>query len=386
MKPNMYRWFSYVSLCGVLVMLLLPPVRRIAEIHKASYACYLGALSFCLAFLLVPVMIQLGRATGLVDVPDSERKLHREATPLSGGLAIYVAFAASILLNFHFSVEMKAILVGSTIVLMVGLADDRWKVSAKIRLLAQVAVSLLLVIFGVRVTFVPPSLGGIYSETLITIIWLVGITNSMNFIDGMDGLASGTGIIYSAFFGIVALITRQPYMMFLAVALAGSTLGFFPYNFRGKRPARVFLGDSGATFLGFLLASFAILGEWGDSIVDLAIPVLIMSLLIFDMTLTTIVRVHSGEVRTFGQWLHYAGRDHVHHRLSQLGLGKVAATMAFFIVSLSFGLEALVLLYSDVWASLLVLGHSFLAFCLIGLILVVRTNGKVEVVGGHERE
>jgi UDP-GlcNAc:undecaprenyl-phosphate GlcNAc-1-phosphate transferase len=231
-----------------------------------------------------------------------------------------------------------------------------------------------VIYFGVRITFIPDFLGGIYVETAITLLWLIGITNSMNFIDGMDGLAAGSCVIYSLFFAIIAIMTRQFYMMYLAIAIGGSCMGFFPYNFRKNRPALMFLGDGGSTFLGFLLASFAILGEWGTNILDLAVPVLIMSVLIFDMTLTTVVRIYSGEVKSFGQWLHYTGRDHFHHRIVSLGLSPRHAAALFFVVSICFGIEALTVLFADMLTSALVLLHSILVFLILGIILVFRNK------------
>ncbi|MBN1127984.1 MAG: undecaprenyl/decaprenyl-phosphate alpha-N-acetylglucosaminyl 1-phosphate transferase, partial [Chitinispirillaceae bacterium] len=217
----------------------------------------------------------------------------------------------------------------------------------------------------------------VYVETIITLIWLIGITNSMNFIDGMDGIAAGTSMIYSSFFAIIALISSQYYLMFLAVALTGASLAFFLYNFRPKKSALIFLGDSGATFLGFLLASFAILGDWGkSSLTDILVPVLIMSVLIFDMTLTTVVRIATGGVKSFSQWLTYTGRDHVHHRLLTLGYSKSTAALVFFAVSVSFGLEAVVMYLAPVQLSVLILLHSIIAFIIIGFILVARTNGR----------
>jgi UDP-GlcNAc:undecaprenyl-phosphate GlcNAc-1-phosphate transferase len=360
-----------------IVILLLPRIHQAVVPTSNYYWVYLFGWSFLLCYVLVPPAVFLGKKVGLIDAPDAERKHHEEPTPLTGGIAIYTAFVICILINFQFSVQMKAILVGSSIIFFVGLLDDRFSLPAWVRLVAQIGAALLLIAFEVRISFIPDFLGGVYTETIITLIWLIGITNSMNFIDGMDGLAAGTSMIYSIFFAIIALISHQYYLMFLAVALTGSSLGFFLYNFRPGRHALIFLGDSGATFLGFLLASFAIMGDWGMSgITDILIPVLIMSVLIFDMTLTTVVRVGTGEVKNIGQWLAYTGRDHVHHRLQTLGYSKGVAALIFFAVSVAFGLEAVVMFLAPVRLSIIILAHSILAFCIIGFILAAKTNGK----------
>jgi UDP-GlcNAc:undecaprenyl-phosphate GlcNAc-1-phosphate transferase len=309
-------------------------------------------------------------------LPDEERKKHIKPTPVTGGIAIYVSFVATILLNFHFSVDVKVILFSSTIIFFLGLVDDKWGVSANVRLLVQFAASLILVLFNIHMTFITQWFGGVYIENLMTIMWFIGITNAMNFIDGMDGLAAGSAIIYSFFFGLIAIITKQSYLMLLSIAIAGSCAGFFIFNFRREKPALVFLGDSGSTFLGFILACFAIQGEWGKSIIDIVIPVLIMSVLIFDMTLTTILRIYKKEVRSFAEWVRYTGRDHFHHRLAGLGLTKTQSTMIFFGVSICFGVEALAILFADVLVSFLILLHTILTFIIFGLLLVWPRNKR----------
>jgi UDP-N-acetylmuramyl pentapeptide phosphotransferase/UDP-N-acetylglucosamine-1-phosphate transferase len=374
---NLFSFWRIVAY-GAAVVLFIPGVRVFAENDTVLYSAYLFSLSFILCFIFMPFLIWMGERLGLVDSPDEERKRHKRPTALTGGIVIYCAFVATMLLNFHFSVEIKAVLVSSTIIFLVGLADDRWGTTATLRLIVQVGASLFLALYGVRVTFVPVWLGGIYADIIITVIWIIGITNSMNFIDGMDGLAAGSSIIYSLFFAIIGIITKQYYMLFLTIVIAGSCMGFFLYNFRKNKPALVFLGDSGSTFLGFLLASFAILGTWGPSIVDIVIPVLIMSVLIFDMSLTTIVRIYTKEVRNFGQWLHYTGRDHFHHRLEGLGITRNQATGLFFAFSICFGIEALAILFASVLVAILILVHTVLTFIIIGTILVVRNKNPDE--------
>jgi UDP-GlcNAc:undecaprenyl-phosphate GlcNAc-1-phosphate transferase len=368
--------FRILAYAGI-VILLFPPIHQMAAHTASLYWVYLLGWSFLLCYAIVPPAVLLGKKAGLIDAPDEERKHHKEPTPLTGGVAIYTAFVICIFINFQFSVQMKAILVGSSVIFFVGLLDDRFSLPTWVRLVAQIGAALLLIAFEVRISFIPDYLGGVYTETIITLIWFIGITNSMNFIDGMDGLAAGTSMIYSIFFAIIALISRQYYLMSLAVALTGASLGFFLYNFRPGRHARIFLGDSGATFLGFLLASFAIMGDWGMSgITDILVPVLIMSVLIFDMTLTTVVRVGTGEVKSIGQWLAYTGRDHVHHRIQTLGYSNSLAALIFFAVSVAFGLEAVVMFLAPARLSIIILAHSILAFCIIGFILAAKTNGK----------
>ncbi len=209
---------------------------------------FLPAISFSLAYPITFLAIRLGNKFKMVDDPDNLRKIHKEPTPLTGGLAIVISFAATILYNFHFSWEMKGILIGSGIVFIAGFLDDIFELSAKIRLGMQVLASAVLIYFDVRITFVPDWLGGVVTESLITVIWMVGITNSMNFLDGMDGLASGISIITAFFFAIFAVRTQQAYLAFLCLALIGSCFGFFAYNFRAKQNAVCFPGRRGKQF------------------------------------------------------------------------------------------------------------------------------------------
>jgi UDP-GlcNAc:undecaprenyl-phosphate GlcNAc-1-phosphate transferase len=363
-----------LSLLPVLVFLVLPQVKHFAGLHHSTHAVYLILLSFIISFILMPIVIAIGHVLNIVDKPDAVRKDHKHPTPLTGGLAIYAAFALTIVFNFDFSMSMKGILVAGTLIFATGIIDDWTDLPAWFRLLVQIIAAGILIACGVRITFIPDWLGGFYVETILTVLWLVGITNSMNFIDGMDGLASGTSIIYAFFFGIIAWTTNQYYMMYLSITIAGSCAGFFPYNFQHDKPAAVFLGDSGATFLGFMMASFAILGEWGKDMLDIAIPVLIMSVLIFDMSLTTLVRIRTGEVKSFGEWLRYTGRDHFHHRLTALGLNQKQAALIFFTVSICFGIESVTMLFANFANSVLVLIHTALVFILLGYILVRRNN------------
>ncbi len=375
MNPSKLKWILG-ALC--LGFFFLPPVKHWFEAYDyGNYyvqGLFLFPVSFLLSALSMPFFMRLGRKVGLLDHPDQSRKAHRHATPLVGGLSIYFAFMFTLAFNYHFSIQMKAIVVASTLIFLVGLLDDLFELSAWVRLGVQIIAASILVYFGVRVTFVPDYLGGVFTETVITITWLIGITNSLNFIDGIDGLAAGSCVIYCFFFYLVSAATGQGYMMFLVVAIAGSCLGFVLYNFRFAKHALAFLGDSGSTFLGFFLASIAILGEWGASVTDIAVPILVMSVLIFDMTLTTVVRIYTREVRTFGQWIHYTGRDHFHHRLSNLGLGNRLAAFIIFGVSICFGLEALALKGAPASEAGLILVHSILVFFILAVVLTYRKH------------
>jgi len=245
------------------IVLLIPQVRDLFR-EGIVKPVYLTCLSFSLSYLFTALLIPLAHRLKIFDNPD-ERKLHKNPTPFLGGLGIYAGFSLAILWNFNFSWEMKGVLISSSLIFIVGFLDDIFNLSAKLRLVVQLAAASLLIAFGIRITFIPDIFGGFWLESFITIIWLLGITNSMNFLDGLDGLASGLSIIICFFISVFALRTGQGYLVYLCVALMGSTFGFFLHNFRWGASAKIYLGDGGSNFLGFFLASVALLGDWAEN-------------------------------------------------------------------------------------------------------------------------
>jgi UDP-GlcNAc:undecaprenyl-phosphate GlcNAc-1-phosphate transferase len=325
------------------LVLFLPATRGWFIAHGLRWL-FIFLLSFLLALVLTPVARWCARRFALLDVP-SLRKIHRESTPLLGGVAIYVSFAVAVIYNLFFSFQLKGVAIGATIVMLAGLADDIWDLPALLKLMLQLSAAGVLVFYGVTGKFLPPTWYWDGVEVVLTIVWVLGITNAMNFLDGMDGLAAGLAIIASTFIGLVALQTNQQFLLFLAMALAGSCLGFFPYNFRTNRPASIFLGDSGSQFIGFTLAGMAVMGNWavGDPVKAYSMPILILAIPIFDMTYITVTRIYWGQIRNFRDWLEYTGKDHLHHRLQNLGLSKRQTVAFIYFLACSLGVSAIVL-------------------------------------------
>lgn len=329
------------------------------------------SVAFLLSYFLNGLFIRLGRRFNVVDRPDETRKVHKEPTPLTGGPSIVLAFAVTILFNFHFSLEMKGVLIGCAIVFLAGFLDDVFGLSARIRLLLQLLASLVVIFFGVSISFVPDFLGGRLTESVITIVWLMGITNAMNFLDGMDGLASGITMICAVFFAFFALRTDQYYLAFLCLSLIGSCAGFFPYNFRRGKSAEAFLGDGGSNFLGFFLASVAVMGDWAkNNPFDLIIPAIIMGVLVFDMTLTTVMRIRTGRVKSISEWIHFTGRDHFHHRLTDMNFSQKGAVVMIFLTCIISGLTAMVLKNAEGVDLFLVLLQAVAFFFLIAYLML----------------
>lgn len=326
---------------------------------------YIFLFSFSLSYLLTPLMRLIALKVNILDNPGG-RKLHKSTTPLLGGIAILIAFSFSLVANMLLEKDMLVLLCGGMIMALMGLLDDVRGISALLKLLIQVLVVIIMIYNGIILDLFPPrTTWGFWMNLLCTIIWIVGITNAMNFIDGMDGLASGLSAIMATFIGIVAFQTDQPFMGWIAIAILGSCLGFLPFNFRIRKPALIFLGDIGSTFLGFMLAGLAVMGYWSESrIVSFANPVLIFWILIFDMTYITVERVVSGKVRTVKEWIDYVGTDHLHHRLFYLLGDKWKAVLTIFLFSAALGLSSIVLRYARMVDSILLV-------CQAGLIALI---------------
>jgi len=352
----------------VLIALMLPPVRRVIASSGLGWA-YLVALAFALALVGVPLVRALARAWGVLDAP-AARKVHAVATPLLGGAAVYGAFAAAVLFNFNFSVQLKGVALGATIIVAVGVLDDLFDVAARWKLAGQVVAVAVAMKYGVVLDTIPTAWPGSHAANLLlTLLWFVTVTNALQFLDGMDGLAAGLGAVAALFFSLAALQTNQPYLMFLAAPLVGACLGFLPYNFRFGRPATIFLGDAGASFIGFTLAGLAVMGEWAENdFIGLLTPVLILAVPLFDIAFVGTVRVATGKVHSFGQWLAYTGKDHIHHRFEALGLTRTETVLLILFIAATLGLSAMLLKDATKHEAVLVLIQ---AGCVLAIIAVL---------------
>ena len=329
---------------------------------------FLFVFSFIIAFLSTKVIGRIATKLKILDHPN-ERKIHKKPIPLLGGLAIFGSYVATIIFNFNFSIELKGVVIGSSIILIIGLIDDIKHIPATWKLISQVLASSVLILYGVKLSFLPNTWWGNAGEVLLTVIWVVGITNAVNFFDGMDGLATGLTAIGSLSFFIVAQITGQSYLGFLTIALAGSCLGFLKFNFR---PASIFLGDAGSTFLGFTLAGIAVMGGWAEKNpkVALSLPIIILSVFIFDMIYITIARVWDGRVRSFKGWIEYTGKDHLHHRLVTLGFNETQTVLLIYLIAACLGLGGINLLATEELRIYLEFIQAFFIFIIIVILMI----------------
>ena len=362
---------------AVVVFLMMPSVRRAFAVSGLGWA-YLVVLAFALAIVGVPLVRALARRWGVLDAP-TERKVHAVATPLLGGAAVYAAFAATVLFNFTFSRELKGVALGATIIVAIGLLDDVVDVPARWKLLGQVAAVAVAMAYGVVLDTVPTSWSwsGPVNYAL-TLLWFLAVTNALQFLDGMDGLAAGLGAITALFFSLAALQTNQPYLMFLAAPLVGACLGFLPYNFRFGRPATIFLGDAGASFIGFTLAGLAVMGEWAENdFIGLLTPVLILAVPLFDIAFVGTVRIVTGKVHSVGDWLAYTATDHIHHRFESLGLTRTETVLLILFIAATLGLSAMLLKDATKHEAALVLIQAGCVLAIIALLEgIARGRGR----------
>jgi UDP-GlcNAc:undecaprenyl-phosphate GlcNAc-1-phosphate transferase len=269
-------------------------------------------VGFAASLGLTPVSRQIALRLGVVDKPN-QRKIHTDHKPLMGGLAIYVAFVLSLLLFSpqRFMNELGAIMIGATLLSVVGLLDDRFSLGIRIRLIAMSAAAIILIFAGIQIR--------LFNNPLIdyplTIIWVLAITNALNFLDNMDGLCAGLTAICALFFLVIGLTEGLALVSILAAALVGSAVGFLTYNFN---PASTFMGDMGALVLGFTLAVLGIKLEFGTQPLSVTwmVPLLVLAVPIFDINLVVITRLL--EKRSPAE----AGKDHTSHRLMSVGFNQ----------------------------------------------------------------
>lgn len=301
----------------------------------------LGIAALVLALVFVPLAMKLAYKIGAVDKPNA-RKVHTKIMPRMGGLGIYLAYIIVVLATQKMNMQLAGLLLGSTILVVLGIFDDMKDLNAKFKLLIQVLAAVIVMAFGVRIEFMTNVFGGgaIYLDILslpITLLWIVGITNAINLIDGLDGLAGGIATIAALSMAVVGWIYGQYLMASMAIILAGATMGFLRYNFH---PAKVFMGDTGSLFLGFNLSVLAIMGVAKSvTFISLAAPVLVLGVPIFD-TFFAILRRKMNHKPIFA-----ADKDHLHHRLLGMGFSHRKTVLIIYAISFFLALSAILITY-----------------------------------------
>ena len=312
-----------------------------------------AVLSVVLGYGLTPLVKKLAPVIGAMDIPKDERRMHSHPIPRIGGLAIYTAFLISSLIFSGLDMKTVGILVGSLLIVVTGVFDDIKTLSPKVKFLCQFIAAAVTVAFGVRIQC-PAGLFTAQTRTVIdvllvpvTVLWIVGVTNAVNFIDGLDGLACGVSSIASAAMLVASLCVSGGNIAVpvLLVSLLGGCLGFLPFNFN---PATIFMGDTGALMLGFVLSGASVVSFFKfDLFVTFLVPVLILGHPIID-TLCAIIRRLRRGVSPFA-----ADRGHIHHKLIDCGLSVKQAVSVLYTVSAVLGVLSVTLLRFSVFQIIL---------------------------------
>ena len=308
-----------------------------------------------IALVTTPVVRSLAFKMRAVDVPKDNRRMHNHPIPRMGGLAIFLGFLFSVLIFVPLTDELRGMLLGAVVIVVLGVLDDIYALPAMPKFLVQIGAALIAVLQGNVITHL--SNPNLFSASPIwnlgvlsipfSVLWIVAITNAVNLIDGLDGLACGVSAISSMTLLVIALTVSEPQVALLMAALAGACLGFLPYNLN---PAKIFMGDTGSTFLGYVLAVVSIQGLFKyATIISFAVPFLLMGLPIFDTCFAILRRV------SHGQSPMAPDRGHIHHRLIDMGLSQKQAVAVLYIISAILGLSAVVLTTSGVTKAMLFL-------------------------------
>ncbi len=308
-----------------------------------------------IALVTTPVVRSLAFKMRAVDVPKDNRRMHSHPIPRMGGLAIFLGFLFSVLIFVPLTDELRGMLLGAVVIVVLGVLDDIYALPAMPKFLVQIGAALIAVLQGNVITHL--SNPNLFSASPIwnlgvlsipfSVLWIVAITNAVILIDGLDGLACGVSAISSMTLLVIALTVSEPQVALLMAALAGACLGFLPYNLN---PAKIFMGDTGSTFLGYVLAVVSIQGLFKyATIISFAVPFLLMGLPIFDTCFAILRRV------SHGQSPMAPDRGHIHHRLIDMGLSQKQAVAVLYVISAILGLSAVVLTTSGVTKAMLFL-------------------------------
>ena len=342
--------------------------------HYAVKMLLALAAAAAISFLTTPLVKNLAYKVGAIDVPKDNRRMHKVPIPRLGGLAIFVAFLLTVLIFADIDRQIQGILLGSVMIVVLGVLDDIMALKALPKLIVQIAAAGVAVYHGCVIQFF--SNPNVFSATTyvnlgwlsipITIIWIVAITNAVNFIDGLDGLAVGVSAISTAALIVIALLVSEINIAMILVALFGACLGFIPYN---MNPAKIFMGDTGATFLGYILATLSVTGLFKlYTIISFAVPFLILGVPIFDICFAFLRRIAKGQNPMV------ADRGHVHHRLIDMGFSQKQSVAIAYMLTAILGLAAVLLTSSGELRALIFIGAVFVVGA-IGM-RVIFASGK----------
>lgn len=348
--------------------------------RQVLFMIFAFIVSFAFTFATTPLVRRFAFKIGAIDIPKDNRRMHKKPTPRIGGLAIIFGFTVATLCIAQPSRQLYGTLAGAAIIAVMGVIDDCKNLPAKLKFVIQIIAALVVVFAGdikidvfTNPNFLSDNPYWVLPEWLsvtLTVIWIVFITNAVNFIDGLDGLAAGVSAIMSISLVFISIRVGEYSIAILGIALMGSCFGFLPFNFN---PAKIFMGDTGSTFLGFMLATLSIQGVFKSyAVISFAVPLLILGLPLFDALFAMIRRILRGQSPMT------ADRGHLHHRLVDMGFSQKQTVFILYAISGVLGITAVLLAESGVLRALL------LVICVLILLLIGSMLGKNSYVHQHQ--
>jgi UDP-GlcNAc:undecaprenyl-phosphate GlcNAc-1-phosphate transferase len=337
-----------------------------------------------ISFIATPLVKVFAYRVGAIDVPTEARRVHDHPIPRLGGLAIFLGFVLSVVLFANVDTQVRGILLGSVVIVIVGVIDDIVPLPAILKFVVQIVAALIAVFHGVVIEIVSNPLLSSDSSVVvlgylaipITVVWIVAITNSVNLIDGLDGLAVGVSTISSIAMMVIAIVFAQSNTAAILAALAGACIGFMPYNLN---PAKIFMGDTGALLLGYVLATVSVIGLFKYyTLISFAVPILVLALPLFDTVFAFFRRLLTGRNPMSPD------RGHFHHRLIDMGLSQKQAVAILYMVSAALGLAAVLITTSGEIRALIFV----VAFCIASAVgvLILKKGRKHASVPESEKE
>ncbi|HGO3269511.1 TPA: glycosyltransferase family 4 protein, partial [Staphylococcus aureus] len=288
----------------------------------------LVAVTMIVSLTITPIVIAISKRLNLVDKPNF-RKVHTKPISVMGGTVILFSFLIGIWIGHPIETEIKPLIIGAIIMYVLGLVDDIYDLKPYIKLAGQIAAALVVAFYGVTIDFISLPMGTTihfgFLSIPITVIWIVAITNAINLIDGLDGLASGISAIGLITIGFIAILQANIFITMICCVLLGSLIGFLFYNFH---PAKIFLGDSGALMIGFIIGFLSLLGFKNITIIALFFPIVILAVPFIDTLFAMIRRVKKG------QHIMQADKSHLHHKLLALGYTHRQTVLLIYSISI----------------------------------------------------
>ncbi len=321
--------------------------------------------AFIAAIVLTPLVIRLSYRIGAVDKPNY-RKVHIVSMPRIGGLAIFGAFMIGYFVMSPSDEHALGILLGAVLIILTGFLDDMIDITPKAKLVGQIGAALLAIVWGgLQIQFITlPVIGQVdfgWLSIPITVLWIVGITNAINLIDGLDGLASGVSAIALITMSVMAVIMGNTFVAMTAAILAASAIGFLFYNFH---PAKIFMGDTGSLFLGYMISVLALLGFKNVAVISLIIPIIMLGVPISDTFFAIVRRIR------MKQPISAPDKSHLHHCLLRIGFSHRQTVLIIYCIAILFGIAAILFSQATVWGGIILLA-----------VIIIAVELFVEVIG-----